>query len=431
MHEHVKRQGLVVIIGLSVIPSLFLLSLPNFAQIGSIALWLADALGYAGIVLLLWMYALGAKSVLTLVFTDIAPVLSIHKKLGKYGTLFIFLHPILVTFSYGQSWFYSFVPNVGNEFERAVTLGRIAIFILILTWSVSWFLKKRMAFRPWKYLHYLAYIAVPFALLHVPHIGSNYLSTTQVRIYFFVLVILFLIFTLLRLRGWLNLDKQPYEIVRQLKLTSVDYALQLKPLGAVVTPRRGQYIYLKTGIISEDHPFSVLQFSSDDDDLIVGYRVFGSYTKHLSTLQPGQKVYVGGAYGSFMHDYDENTQPSVFISGGIGITPFFDQIYHGYSRREQWLFAANRTRELAVFTPNLAHYLGSRLVNVYDSEPGELMQGEERGFITAELLTKYLVQPQLYTFYLCGPPPMMKAMTRTLASLGIPKEQIFTEKFGW
>jgi hypothetical protein len=56
-----------------------------------------------GIVLLLWMYILGTKSVMGLVFRDLAPVLKIHKWIGKYGTLAIFLHPVLITFSYGDT----------------------------------------------------------------------------------------------------------------------------------------------------------------------------------------------------------------------------------------------------------------------------------------------------------------------------------------
>lgn len=83
------------------------------------------------------MYILGAKSVMGLIFSDLAPVLSIHKWLGKYGVLAVFVHPLLVTFSFGESLLYSFIPHIGTLYERHVTLGRISFWLLLLTWFVS------------------------------------------------------------------------------------------------------------------------------------------------------------------------------------------------------------------------------------------------------------------------------------------------------
>lgn len=432
MVEKTKRNLLIVAIIISLVPSLLLVAWPNVVSVSTVSLWLADVLGYMGIVLLLWMYILGAKSIMGIVFKDLAPVLSIHKWLGKYAVLGIFAHPLLVTFSFGESLFYSFIPHIGTLYERHVTLGRISFWLLLLTWFVSALLRDRITFRPWKYLHYLAYICAPFALLHIPNVGSNYMASQTVRVYFFLLLVVFAIVTFVRLRGILNLDKSAYTVVKQLKVSDTDYTLYLKPKNLdYVSPKRGQYIYLKLGYISEDHPFSVLQYDNETHMLTVGYRVFGDYTNIMTKLTPGETVYVGGPYGAFMSDYSADTRPAVFLAGGIGITPFVDQIIQNHTEKEQWLFAANRARATTVFVPQLAPYLGNKLVRVYSQEPSALQPGEESGHITSELLQKYLGDMHGYSFYLCGPSAMMKAMKTMLLEHGIPSNQIHSEKFGW
>lgn len=433
MNETSKRRLLVVAIALSLVPAFLLLPFPSIISVKTVLLWLADTIGYAGIVILLWMYILGAKSVMSLVFSDLAPVLHIHKLLGKYGTIAILLHPLFATLSYGEPLLYSFMPLLGTQFERHVTLGRIAFVILLLTWVISAFLRKKMAFRPWKYLHYLAYICVPFAFLHVPDVGSNYMHHAVVKAYFFALVLTFVVFTVLRLRGLLNLDKYLYGVAGHTRINDTDYVLNLKPLTeSHITPRRGQYVYLKLGYISEDHPFSVLQYDPNTGNLAIGYRVFGDYTNVMSRLRRGSTVYVGGPHGTFMAEIDESERPIVFLTGGIGITPFVDQIFHFDGKREQWLFAANRSRETAVLIPEVADELGNHLINVYNTPSAKPGPQEETGYITTEMLKKYLGDDlNRYDFYLCGPPPMMKSMRTLMETTGVPSGQVRFEKFGW
>jgi predicted ferric reductase len=109
-------------------------------------LYVSAVFGYIGIVLLLWMYALGAKSIFGLVFRDISSITHIHRWLGKYGLLFILAHPILITLSYSEGLFYSLVPHISSEFERHVTLGRISLYLVIMLWVSSVLLRKKMGY---------------------------------------------------------------------------------------------------------------------------------------------------------------------------------------------------------------------------------------------------------------------------------------------
>lgn len=114
MNESKKHTLLIIIIILSLLPSVLLMKFPTHLSAASVALWLSAIIGYMGIVMLLWMYILGAKSVMGRLFRDLAPVLRIHKWLGTYGVTAIFAHPILITISYGEQWLYSVIPQVGT-----------------------------------------------------------------------------------------------------------------------------------------------------------------------------------------------------------------------------------------------------------------------------------------------------------------------------
>lgn len=433
MSEKSKRIGLIAAVCASILPPIGLTKFPEMVSAQSVALWVSAILGYSGIVLLLWMYLLGTKSVTALIFSDLAPVLKIHKWLGKYGTIGILLHPGLVTFGYGESLLLSVIPRIGTLAERHILLGQIAFWVLVVTWAMSAFLRSKIAFRPWKYLHYLAYICIPFALLHIPNLGSNFEAHVAVKAYFISLVVVWSVFVLLRLRSLLNIDRTRYTVTQHAPLTDGDFILRLAPNDPkFLRPNRGQYVYLKLGYISEDHPFSVTQFNPETGELTVAYRVFGMYTKVLQRVKEGTRVFLSGPYGSFMSDLSESdTRPVVYLAGGIGVTPFVDRIMNEAGVREQWLFAANRNRATAVLVPPLKEQLGDRCISVYNQQTEPLAPGEESGFISAEVLTRYLGEPTRYTYYLCGPPPMMKALTKTVTDLGVPAGNIHSETFGW
>jgi Na+-transporting NADH:ubiquinone oxidoreductase subunit NqrF len=54
---------------------------------------------------------------------------------------------------------------------------------------------------------------------------------------------------------------------------------------------------------------------------------------------------------------------------------------------------------------------------------------EERGFITKDMLSKYIGDLTLPIYYLCGPPAMVTAMRKILNESGVDDDNIRTEEF--
>jgi predicted ferric reductase len=430
MQESTKRRILIGLIIASLLPAIALPQVPTFVSASSISLYLSAIFGYIGVVLLLWMYIIGAKSLFGLWFTDLAPVLNIHKWIGKYGTLAIFIHPVLITISYGASWLYSFIPALSTWTERHILLGQIAFWVLLLIWIVSALVRDKISWRVWRYLHALAYLCVPFVLLHIPDLGSQQRAHPFVNAYFMMLVAVFALISLIRLLSVVNLDRTKYRVVRHIPLTPIDYMIKLEPVSSRrLAPRFGQYLYIKLGLMSEDHPFSVTQYDDASGAITLTYRLAGMYTQEMAKLATGDEVFLSGPYGTFLSDVADSSLPTVYLAGGIGVTPFVGPIMNDGDR--QWLFSANRTRELAVLSKPLKDALGSRAISIYSRESGDPQPQEEMGYITADMLRKYLGNLDEYRYYLCGPPAMMQSMRDMLTAAGVGHTQVHSEEFGW
>lgn len=413
---------------LSLLPAILLVHSPLNWSLASATLYLSSITGYVGIVMLLWMFVIGAKSFFGLIFTDLAPVLTVHKWLGKYGSVFILLHPVLIVVSYGKNVLYPLLPAIGTSFERNVTLGRVAFLLVIVIWCSSVLMRKKLGRRPWKYIHYLAYVSLPFALLHVPHTGSQFITQTALKLYYFSLVILFFIFLLIRVHAWLSGGQTSYAIVRHQLVADNTYLLELAPTSAnYLMPKRGQYVYIRDGFVSEEHPFSVVSVDKKNHTITLVYRVFGRFTEHLTTLAKGHRVMVSKPYGSFTHGTSAHSRPIVYIAGGIGITPFIDHILSN-PPGGQWLFYANRTHASASFARQLQDKLGDHYVGIYSRDKA-LNANEENSYFNAALVEKHIPTPADCHYYLCGPETMIRSATRALVSLGITSAHIHTESF--
>lgn len=428
MNETKKRNYLIGLIIFSLLPAIALPVLPETLTLNSGWLYISAILGYMGIVLLLWMYTLGAKSIFGLWFRDIAPITRIHRWLGKYGVLLIAAHPLFITFSYGESLFYSLVPHISTNFERHVTLGRISIWLVVMLWISSVLLRKKMGYRPWKYLHFLAYIALPFSLLHVPGTGSQYLHDSAVKTYYFMLVVAYCIVTAVRIRGLIAADANKATVVRHETIADATYLLALTLPSTATMPKAGQYVYVRMGVISEDHPFSVVQIDEKQRQIVLAYRVTGRYSQAMANLQAGNTVYISEPYGAFLEPLRTAKQPVVFVAGGIGITPFMQALLHERPPETTWLFYANRSHGTTAFANTLSKRLADHAVMAYSQEPA-VAPGEHVGYFTEQLFSAALPDPTHCTYFICGPDPMMSHTKHVLHALGVPSSQIHLEAF--
>lgn len=186
----------------------------------------------------------------------------------------------------------------------------------------------------------------------------------------------------------------------------------------------------KPGWEDKKHPFT---FTSLNDDLVLEFTIKGYdpkvYKNHegvtweLHHLAPGDELLIDDPWGTI-----EYKGTGVFLAGGAGITPFiaiFRQLAKDGDLPGNKLIFSNKTaldvileNELrALFSPqDLALTLTS-----------EEIPGYEHGRIDENLIKKYM-NDFSRPFYVCGPPPMLKALRDLLPTLGAQAEEIVFEK---
>lgn len=427
MKEQHKFSILYALIVLSTLPFLFIIKPPT-SNSKSIALYLSAFFGYVGVSILLWMYILGTRSVVGLYFKNVPKTLHLHRQLGTYGTLLIFLHPLLVAYNYGENLLsYTFLPNLGTSFEKHVSYGRLALFLLLVVWATSAIIRGKIAFRPWKYIHYVSYVVLPLSFLHVPRIGSSF-SAQAVQFYWYSFIATFLLFTALRMRHLFGYGKLPFEVIQHTQKTKDVFLLGIKPLGKKIHISPGQYVYVQLGLLHEEHPFTVLDYDNASGEMTIAYKVFGSYTKKMTKLLGADTVLIDGPYGVFTSEVPVHDRPSVFIAGGIGITPFVRHIVQDTSKKH-WLFYANQTKQTAVFSDYLRHKMGDQYIGILSREAAPTSTNDEHGHISEQILKSHLENPHTYDYYICGPTSFISAAKNCLLGLGVTPNNVYAEEF--
>jgi ferredoxin-NADP reductase len=148
------------------------------------------------------------------------------------------------------------------------------------------------------------------------------------------------------------------------------------------------------------------------------YPEHNGLTKDLDTAVPGTELLIGSPWGAITY-----RGKGVFIAGGAGITPFIS-IFRDLQARDElsgnMLLFANKTRADIILEKELRVMLDGAFINILSDEEQE---GYFSGFINEEFLRSH-VSDFGVNFYLCGPPPMMRAVTDLLSGLGVDKKAV-------
>jgi NAD(P)H-flavin reductase len=165
-------------------------------------------------------------------------------------------------------------------------------------------------------------------------------------------------------------------------------------------------------------------------------RELGDYTKQLGKLKSGQLVWLDGPHGVFTLNA-RNATGVVLIAGGAGIGPIMGilrELDAVGDRRPVKLVYGNRNIEQMLFLDEFEAMRERLNLNVHLvlDHPPEIFDGH-RGFIDREVLSTVMDQPEHvnWDYYICGPPPMVKAVENHLKALSVPKDRILYEQLGF
>lgn len=433
MPEATKQRLTILAMMLATLPFFIAVNLPsvtgmNTSSLQSVALYFSAVSGYIGISLLIWQLILGTRTISGLFFDDLPDKLKLHHKLGMYGAIAILLHPLLLLVAYSEMPVYLFWPSNAGTFELSVTYGRIAFWSALLLWTSAVLLRRFIPYRFWRYGHILtSYTALILVILHVPEIGSSF-KNDWVQFYWYIFVAIAIICIALRLRYLFGYGKVKYKVTNKQFLNDLVYVLTLQPQEKQLPIAAGQHIYLQMALLRESHPFTVLDYDSNTGKIRVAIKIFGRFTKKLSSVKTGQDLLIDGPYGVFLNS-QSTSQPTIFIAGGIGITPFYQQSV-GSDNQSIYLFFVNQNVKNVIFRDEFMRSLGSRYIEFFTQEDIK-QKNTEYGRFSSKILSKYAPNAPNGQYYVCGPKGMMDAAKEQLIQYGVPRSNIHTEEFSF
>lgn len=206
------------------------------------------------------------------------------------------------------------------------------------------------------------------------------------------------------------------------------YTLEFKSLSGKYKYAPGQFLHLAldpdydgVGQWPESRCFSI-QSDPSNDTIKITYAVKGTYTSQMAdTLKPGSEVWLKLPYGDLFtqeHHFDN----VVFIAGGTGITPFLslfcDQSFTRYINPK--LYLGVRNRDLHIYQNEIAK---AKLSNSGFTDT--IVYEDETGRLNIETIAKE--NDNSATYFISGPPVMIKNFKNYLTEKGINEMNIKTD----
>jgi ferredoxin-NADP reductase len=202
------------------------------------------------------------------------------------------------------------------------------------------------------------------------------------------------------------------------------YTLEFKSLNTRYKYNPGQFLHIAldpdydgASQWPESRCFS-MQSNPDQENVKITYAVKGQFTRRMEELlHIGTEIWLKLPYGDLFTQPHEKVN-TVFIAGGTGITPFLS------------LFTHNSFKEYS----NPSIYLGFRSVsyNIYMEELNSVKSCYPKIFY--ENIEGLIDIQKIFSengikssYFISGPPVMIKLFKQVLIAKGVPKTQVLTD----
>lgn len=212
------------------------------------------------------------------------------------------------------------------------------------------------------------------------------------------------------------------EILNITHETDLEYTFRI---ATDIVPEHGQFLQLSLPKIGEA-PISVSGFGPGYMDFTI--RSVGKVTDEVFNLQPGDKIFLRGAYGKGWPVEKFKDKHLVIVAGGTGVAPVRSMINKFYNE-ENYVKSLNlifgfKNESGILFKNELAKWK-DRFDTIYTLDSGE-KEGWEQGLVTKHLSKLPLNSfEDNYEVVIVGPPIMMHFTAIEMLKLGVPEEKIW------
>jgi predicted ferric reductase len=365
----------------------------------------------------------------------------IHQ-LAAWGVLlFLLVHPFLYA-----------VPRLSPDPMRAVTFlermftgewyrsGVIAWVVLLALVPMAIF-RDRLPFRYeiWRASHGVgAALVAAFGLHHTLKVGSHSADpwlagywSVLTGLALLTLLFVYVVKPVMQLR-------RPYRVASNRQVAARTWEVVVEPeRGEPIDFLAGQFAWLNLGHSTfslTEHPFSISSAPVDRPRIGFTIKQSGDFTNRIGEIPVGTRAWLDGPHGHFVLPAGPH-EGLAFIAGGVGFAPVIGILRQLHA--ERWpgpirLIYGNRIEAQILYREELAAIAGELDLDIklVLSEPPPGWPGPV-GELSTSTLQACLAGAALerWTYFVCGPPPMMNSVERSLLGFGVPGRQIIAERF--
>ena len=351
----------------------------------------------------------------------------IHKLNGYFIALLVLIHFTKVSGTFEKNEL--FVSTLHRE---ATNLGNILFWMIIILIAAT-IIKKvgkktLLSYGAWKISHKLfiaVYLGVSFHFwaINKPYAGGSSIDNFMIITAIVGLVSLFY-------RGFSTIHYFDYKI-SEIESNNEVTKLVISPVGRKkLTPKPGQFAFLsfpKVAGKEEKHPFTIAK-SDAGGNLTFYIKSAGDFTSSLDEhLNQDAKVRVEGPHGKFFFA-KKSGRPSLWIAGGIGITPFiaFASSNHTQTMQSSLLYVVkSRNQALEVDT-------FSKLAEANKEFNFNVIATSEDGRPTGSTISSLIpADCKEVDIYFCGPTSLRKSVVEHLRAANIKINKMKYEVFAF
>lgn len=370
----------------------------------------------------------------------------IHRWNGFASVIFVVTH--VFTLIIAQSTLLGIAPSqvlpiilANYEDTTKALIAELSLFAIVISSLVI--ARRRLKYEYWYYVHLLTYVVVILAFGHQLSNGLHLLSYNWFRFYWIGLFLISLgsliIYRVIR-PFWLW-NRHRFRVARVVTEANGVHSIYLSGRNiAEFNYEAGQfakYWFVAKGFWLEEHPFSI-SMEPGGAELRITPKAIGDFTTKLGSVLEGTPVVVDGPYGRFVTAV-ANHKKLVLIAGGIGITPLramLGALAKSNDKRSIVLYYSVKTPADIVFAQELERLqkqLNLRLQYIV-SDPitganEKAPKGAWSDMLTISAIKEDLKSLKKTSFFVCGPPAMMKALRAGLSEGGVAHDDIHYEQF--
>lgn len=403
----------------------------------------AAALGLAGLAAMAVQFVTSGRFGVVSGKLGIDKIMAFHKIAARWVLLGLLLHPLLYVL---PTWLDD--PALGlQRFVAYLTLphyrtGVVALAALLLLVLTS-LLRERLPWRyeAWRASHLVLGITAVAAGLHHALTTGRFSAAGLVEALWWLaaLAVAAVVATLYGWR-WLMLHRRPWRLHSVKKVADRMWELDIQPApGNPGWPyEAGQFVWMTVGgrrFPLFDHPFSIAD-SPGRPGISLIVKEAGDFTRTIGGLQAGSVVGLDGPYGDFVLG-EHDAQAVVLLAGGVGIAPIMGLLRDMIARRDtrpvRLAYAAGTPGNFACLgeIEAAASTLDLRVM-LLSEEGADDWQGIV-GRLDRRRLGELLegLDPKRTLALMCGPGPMVTAVSDMLIDLGMPMDNVIYERFDY